>query len=836
MAFALSCFSQGLKQSAWSTTTNPAVARAALGVDDNTNALNSAQQATLSSAITNGDPRSVTAPGLSIAASQLTSGTVADVRLSANVVTNQKPNVVLSGTFQSTLLSRLPRFKTKYAQTLLGQTNLNIIAIGDSTFHGAKAGGLDTNAVSGAGMLNLVQSNVWTTLYNRAANGGIGWMGSHNFLSDSNYYTVKGQDSTLSFGTNWIFLDSIPSLGGPAYFGIAPSTNAITWSPPKAFSTLSVYCITFPGNGAFSIFVDGVSNSTHTTAASAGVAIKTVTFTLGVHTVSIVPAATNAVNANVAIIGMVAGTSNSINFIDAGWDGASSVNIGNASTTYGPIAAAMGYPASLYLLEGGTLNESYPWTDTAAHLTGIINYLTNTADVVLVIPSANSSANFGVLSQIYYTVGAAMNVPVIDLNQWTGGYAAASSSGRMFDITHPNALGYMDESAAFLQLFQTGNGSSLTDIALSALPVSVQNIAANGITNNQSGVTLSNVTLIAVSIQGALTNNTTGAASIATNAQYVPIEGVQITMITVTTTNAPILLNNLEGGISKASTVTVSNNADLYFVRAFGNVTGTFTGSGSNLTHLQASQLEGSVITLSVSNLNLINKLSVTNLSSGTNASGTFMVANGTGGVSYTPYVNSTNVFVSGNWIIYTITTPDNEFLLISNSTSAGQIYCDALGGFATMFAAATNSGAAFGNSVASGYLAFATANGIASGDKSVVMSDVSSSKATGIGSIVIGQGLASGSESVIIGDGFFVTNAVPNATLITGKSITLATSNTNRIVITNGVVYGDGSGLSLNVTNATPTGLTWGVTAPDLWLVVTNNGVRGFIPWFINH
>ena len=50
------------------------------------------------------------------------------------------------------------------------------------------------------------------------------------------------------------------------------------------------------------------------------------------------------------------------------------------------------------------------------------------------------------------------------------------------------------------------------------------------------------------------------------------------------------------------------------------------------------------------------------------------------------------------------------------------------------------------------------------------------------------------------------------------------------------GTVEAKGSDIVINGKTNVPTGITWGVTAPDSWITVTNNGTVGWVPWFKNH
>lgn len=114
------------------------------------------------------------------------------------------------------------------------------------------------------------------------------------------------------------------------------------------------------------------------------------------------------------------------------------------------------------------------------------------------------------------------------------------------------------------------------------------------------------------------------------------------------------------------------------------------------------------------------------------------------------------------------------------------------------------------------------------------LMTDVSN--CVGIAEVSTGFPKANTSGQLMIGPGFYGNGLGMGTKTNFGFGVPIPTHTLDVGGVASVSAFISTNAVELDGTNAAPTGVTWGVTVPDRWLTVTNNGVVGFVPWFKNH
>lgn len=356
------------------------------------------------------------------------------------------PGNSIPGVYNFTPLS-LVRWRKALARVRDGSGRAKLAFIGDSTTAGLLSNGTSTN---------IRPKSAPYALAPRFANVGASalidstWGDAGGAASSS---TLPTLDSRVTFGAGWAGTGPF-SLGG-AMPANSTTTNVLAFTPAGSFDAIDIYYVQNAGLATFTVNVDaGATLATINAAGSIAVVKSTVSCTAGTHTVNI---ARNGTGSVAFIIGIdcYLSTAPKVAIWNMGACGSTTANWATNTLAYDPLKAIVTVAPDLVVLNLG-INDARTGVSVAtyqANMQAIITAISAASDIVLQVPVPSDTAITAQATTDAYkaavlTLGAANNLPVIDVGYRFVRYSTANTNGLMADSLHPGMLGYQDIAAA----------------------------------------------------------------------------------------------------------------------------------------------------------------------------------------------------------------------------------------------------------------------------------------------------------------------------------------------------------------------------------------------------
>lgn len=345
------------------------------------------------------------------------------------------------------------------ANVRLGQSNGNILCIGDSTTAGYN--GVTHTAETNNSWVYRAAALLTAKGFTAGANN---WFGDKNVTS--NFITYQAMVGATNWGSAWN--PFLPSLGGNLISCNSAALEKFTFTTGGTTDTLDLYW--YDGSPSDNINVFGGAGATAASPSSvantASNTLKKTTFTSAATTVWAIAKATANTN-RINILGMNAYTAatKQINLFNMGGEGLKTSDF-TANTN--------GYDALKILTDSGSalagttsnpnlafyflgINDAIQATtsSTLANMQTVIQGLqASNTDVVVVAPFnfANgiaSQANQAIVQSAAYQVATSLGCAVIPLDVKWGAYADANALGYYGDTAiHPSNFAYQDIAAS----------------------------------------------------------------------------------------------------------------------------------------------------------------------------------------------------------------------------------------------------------------------------------------------------------------------------------------------------------------------------------------------------
>lgn len=348
--------------------------------------------------------------------------------------------------------SYLANWRTGRAAQRAGTRNAIVSFAGDSTTAGSgggSPGGLDNSVAGGyiPQLAALVSGASWQSFF-----------GDHNGLGNGNTTPLTQLDSRITYGGGWTGTEaaghtSFPCAGGPMI--VTLTGGRLTFTPTKPIDTVKVFAPTNTDLTNQTIDFDGTGAGTLTTQTALGITSATFSTTLGTHTIG-------ATGSNSYLGGMYAYNSavKEISLVNLGWNSGTAADWSTGDNSSGlpwaPLTTLPIWPGAPDLtFIDLTINDWIAATDVptwSGQIQSIITVAKTTGDVVLMtgVPSDTGQVST-VTQQAFVTALKALavsnNCVMIDWTAAWGSWTAANGSGWMFDVFHPNHIGYGKQAA-----------------------------------------------------------------------------------------------------------------------------------------------------------------------------------------------------------------------------------------------------------------------------------------------------------------------------------------------------------------------------------------------------
>lgn len=352
----------------------------------------------------------------------------------------------------------LPKWRTALGRVKSGNGNARILCLGDSTSFGYGSNGSSSGNLKAmsyptqlAGLFNAVGINAhWNSFLGNQ-------FGTGNACNSLN-------DSRLTFGSGWSYLNNSPTIGGYLFSVSASASGALSFAPTVNVDTFVVYYLR--GNegssarGKFQMDINGGTPTVvDTDTGSDQIVSATITGTLGSNTLNL---HWNA-NGNVYIIGVEAYDSSKkwVSIVNAGWPNAKSGDVaGTNNPGWAPLYGISMVPPDLTLLNIGIndQNNAIAISTFSANVQAIITAAQASGDVVLVTYNQSNPGTYASASTqsayiaALYQLAAANNLVLIDTYARWVSYSSSNALGLNFDGLHPNGLGYADIARSIMNV------------------------------------------------------------------------------------------------------------------------------------------------------------------------------------------------------------------------------------------------------------------------------------------------------------------------------------------------------------------------------------------------
>lgn len=345
----------------------------------------------------------------------------------------------------------LQKFHAKMELMKTGGSNVRILFLMDST-------GVGKGSTSGSDKWGHNPSTVFS---NYLLNNGINSTTSA-FFGNGDGTNASTYNPRLVVGNVWTGADD--TIGGSLQTASA-NTNAISYTPTEQWDTAKVWYATIPSSGVLSLDVDGSGTVTQDTAASAGMSSKTITTTLGIHTLNIKWSS----GGNIYIIGAELTNSavSQVQILNASVGGLKTETLVEHNNLYNPIGAAQTLTPDLTIF-GTVINDWGNTVDLTIFETNVQTLITNaqvTGDAAWLISVPTANAQVPLTTQAPYVavirkVCAANNVPVIDIYDRFQTYEISQPLNLYSDNVHENGPGYGVAGKAIFDMLNVKGYSS----------------------------------------------------------------------------------------------------------------------------------------------------------------------------------------------------------------------------------------------------------------------------------------------------------------------------------------------------------------------------------------
>lgn len=346
-----------------------------------------------------------------------------------------------------------------------GTGNARILMVGDSTTQGTGSNGStegNQEPLAWPTQLAAYLNSIGIPAQNEAFFGN-GSSFESNCANNGKVNCGAWQDGTFT------------TVGGELFEGVVGAP--LTFTPSTPTDSLTIWYTTFPGNGEFTVSIDGgAPQSINTgTGTSGGMASTTITTTLGMHVIALnMPAA-----GNVFVIGLEAwnSTISSVHILNAGWAGSQLVNWDDTDGGTGvpqpwaPLNAVPILDVDVVMIDLG-INDWRVSTDAADWKTAYQAVLTAwipVSDCVVITPNPSeltyapgftTAANMNAYVMAMQQLAATNSNSLLDFYSAFASWDIANSKGWMFDGLHPNAAGYAIFASLGGQGIQKAAGAS----------------------------------------------------------------------------------------------------------------------------------------------------------------------------------------------------------------------------------------------------------------------------------------------------------------------------------------------------------------------------------------
>lgn len=349
-----------------------------------------------------------------------------------------------------------PANMRRWRRIKAGGLDGTVLNIGDSTTRGQAGGTNPTGTGSNVTPNGEHAGSYPVQLASMLATGGLA-ASKANFCGAGAYSTLAKlalADPRLVIPADWINTNF--SMGGATLQSPNTVTTTLEFTPVESFDTIDVYYVGSSSSGTMAVSVDGGAalDTFATTNATAGLYKRTISCVLGTHTLKIVRTAGGAIY--VAAVILRNSTAQSINVINAGWQGTAASHWANPSPAWGAYQAISVFDPDLTVINLG-INDVGLGTSISSFTTNMTSIITAAraggGDVVLIkFVESNNTTRPLATQQLYWDVIVSLadtyDCPLVMAADRVGSWEDANADGFMYDDFHPRAAGYADMARA----------------------------------------------------------------------------------------------------------------------------------------------------------------------------------------------------------------------------------------------------------------------------------------------------------------------------------------------------------------------------------------------------
>lgn len=324
----------------------------------------------------------------------------------------------------------------------IGTRNTKVAVFGDSTSAGAGAGS------SGAFNLIGAKINSWPSQLAALINTASVSSAFGDDAVNAEGGTLPTYDPRIALTGTWTFNSSV-ALGGSLLRTVV-SGSTVSFTPTNNIDTFILSYAQFSGAGTFTYSVNGgATTPVNCNGASAQPTI-TIPTTLGANTLTI--AATSSSQIDISSFIAYNSAFKEISIYNTGYCGATSSVLSTTTNPWSPLTSLKSLSPDLTLMEGGVIND---WGSSGVSLAvsmsnfqAMITGAKLSGNVILISGNPSNVSDAAYATQQGYVqqmlaLAYANNIPFIDIWSLFGGnWTTPNANGWMYDIVHPNALGY----------------------------------------------------------------------------------------------------------------------------------------------------------------------------------------------------------------------------------------------------------------------------------------------------------------------------------------------------------------------------------------------------------
>jgi lysophospholipase L1-like esterase len=353
----------------------------------------------------------------------------------------------------------LPKWRAKLGavkNTTAGTSYARVLCLGNSQTLAAYSNNSTTGDWTLYSWANLLAGMFNSSGVNAGADSYLGYV-----LRSVGTDAAANNDSRIVAGSSWA-KTSAKSIGGLFAFATT-STNTLAFTPRKSCDRFRIWYPTDVGIGTLNYNFNGGADTPINQNAAQSLTSVTANATLGANTIFYTRSSGSVFHIGTEVWDS---TENSIRIINAGWSGASSVDMSEAAAAaYAPGLAIQAVAPDLTIIEceGNDLLQSISLATFQTNMQFLITKAKLSGDVVLIAPiPLEVATTFPLSTQAGYinvikALAVSNNVPLIsiydrwvsyELNNPNGYYA----SGAFPINAHPSGLGYGDYAQAIFEV------------------------------------------------------------------------------------------------------------------------------------------------------------------------------------------------------------------------------------------------------------------------------------------------------------------------------------------------------------------------------------------------